>query len=160
MKTQNPDAWQKTLFLVTFDEHGGCYDHVPPPAVPAPPGEAVADAPVDRYGVRVPTVVISPNVHPDSLFRAQSCNGQALDHSSILRAVFDCYIGSDIAINGRDLNAPSFSGAMTPNEVNPGLTTKPTFPDVPALSDEVRKRLASESNHLSQMWERTQKPPS
>jgi len=34
LKNSNPDAWQKTLFLVTFDEHGGCYDHFPPPAQP------------------------------------------------------------------------------------------------------------------------------
>ncbi len=56
------NAWN-TLLLITFDEHGGTYDHVPPPLVPAP----VSGAPpgqlgfgFDRSGLRVPAIAVSP----------------------------------------------------------------------------------------------------
>src|SRR5262249_58493926 len=49
--------WGKTLFVITYDEHGGFYDHVPPPA--AVPGSAI-----DHHGVRVPPLILSPLVHP------------------------------------------------------------------------------------------------
>ena len=47
--------------MVTFDEHGGTYDHVPPPQAPAPPlpEETEMDFRFDRLGVRVPALVIS-----------------------------------------------------------------------------------------------------
>jgi phospholipase C len=56
------NAWN-TLFLVTFDEHGGTYDHVPPPVVPAPgtggsPGQMGFG--FQRSGVRIPAYAISP----------------------------------------------------------------------------------------------------
>jgi phospholipase C len=52
-----------TLFMVNFDEHGGTYDHVPPP--PAPPPDPAAPAGqfgfrFDRSGVRIPAIAISP----------------------------------------------------------------------------------------------------
>ncbi len=56
------NAWN-TLLLVTFDEHGGTYDHVPPPLAP-PPGPAASFRQFgfgfDRSGVRVPAIAISP----------------------------------------------------------------------------------------------------
>ena len=58
--------WPRTLFELTYDEHGGYYDHVPPPAL-APdtipplvqPGEQLYEG-FARYGIRVPAVVVSP----------------------------------------------------------------------------------------------------
>jgi phospholipase C len=56
------NAWN-TVLVVTFDEHGGLYDHVPPPLAP-PPGPAAGPGQFgfafDRSGVRVPTIAISP----------------------------------------------------------------------------------------------------
>ena len=160
LQTQNPTEWQKTLFLVTFDEHGGCYDHFSPPGVPAPPGESVAAAPFDRYGVRVPTMIISPNVAPGTLFRAQSANGQYLDHTSILRTVFDCFLGTDVSITPRDLNAPSFAGAMMQNTNNPGISACPPFPVIPPLSKEQLDRIHAAPNHLVQIRDAASKSPS
>jgi phospholipase C len=58
-------VWRKTLLLITYDEHGGCYDHVAPSAAVPPrppvPGQTFG---FDRYGVRVPTVIVSPYVAP------------------------------------------------------------------------------------------------
>ena len=57
-------AWPKTLLLIVYDEHGGFYDHVPPP-----PGARVSpDFPVSTLGVRVPMFAISPWVTPGSVF--------------------------------------------------------------------------------------------
>ncbi len=56
------NAWN-TLLLVTFDEHGGIYDHVPPPLAPPPDpssGPGQLGFAFDRSGVRVPTIAISP----------------------------------------------------------------------------------------------------
>jgi phospholipase C len=60
--TPGGSNYQNTLFLVTFDEHGGTYDHVPPPRVPPPDPAAPAGQMgfrFDRAGVRIPTVAIS-----------------------------------------------------------------------------------------------------
>jgi phospholipase C len=58
--------FRNTLLLVTFDEHGGIHDHVPPPPAPAPgdtPRQQEGFA-FDRSGVRIPTVVVSAWVDP------------------------------------------------------------------------------------------------
>jgi phospholipase C len=87
------------LFIVTFDEHGGCYDHVPPPsnAVSPSPNLPVRDVPFkfDRYGVRVPAIVISSYVQPGTVFRANedfldgSKGEKPYDHTSILATLRD-----------------------------------------------------------------------
>src|SRR5690606_25750559 len=48
--------WNRSLLLVYYDEHGGFYDHVPPPTVP---DDRAADG-FDRLGFRVPALVVSP----------------------------------------------------------------------------------------------------
>ena len=59
-------AWEDTLYIITYDEHGGFYDHVIPPSVNIPPpgdGEVSIPDPhfkFDRLGVRIPTILISP----------------------------------------------------------------------------------------------------
>lgn len=60
--------WNEMLFIITYDEHGGFFDHVPPPVgVPSPDG-LVGKEPFyfkfDRLGIRVPTFFISPWVEP------------------------------------------------------------------------------------------------
>ncbi len=61
---RNGPGWARTLLLVTYDEHGGCYDHVPPPPA-TPPGGPYGDGfGFDRYGVRVPAVIVSPMSRP------------------------------------------------------------------------------------------------
>ena len=69
----NVEAWKKTMLVIIFDEHGGCYDHVPPPK--AVPPKAVAPGSVvdpnrfgfDRYGVRVPALIASPYIQPGTI---------------------------------------------------------------------------------------------
>jgi phospholipase C len=67
-----PDVWKKTLLIVLFDEHGGYYDHVPPPATVSPDGIAgrmdedfLVPFDFKRLGLRVPAILISPWFKPE-----------------------------------------------------------------------------------------------
>lgn len=84
--------WNETAFIITYDEHGGFFDHVAPPQtnVPNPDGKNSTDDPFDftRLGVRIPTVVVSPWVKQGSVFHGPTddTSGQ-FDHTSILATV-------------------------------------------------------------------------
>ena len=95
--------WTRSALFLTYDEHGGYYDHVPPP--PAcqpdgiPPALSMTDEPgdYDRYGIRVPFVVVS------AFSRRHFVSHTAYDHTSILRFIetrFDLP-----ALTARDANA-------------------------------------------------------
>lgn len=71
--------WNEILLLITYDEHGGFYDHVPTPiGVPSPDGIVGSAAPYSfdftRLGVRVPTLLVSPYIEAGTgIFTAISC---------------------------------------------------------------------------------------
>jgi phospholipase C len=68
-------AWNKTMIVITYDEHGGFYDHVPPPA-------CEDDTPALRsYGPRVPAFVISPWVGKRQVSK------EVYDHTSIIKTI-------------------------------------------------------------------------
>ncbi|MHB8419027.1 MAG: alkaline phosphatase family protein [Myxococcales bacterium] len=79
----NPRRWARTLFVVTYDEHGGFFDHVAPPPIPTP-RPAVAEPghgpPFETLGVRVPALVVSPLVPPGP------CHA-LFDHTSLLKLI-------------------------------------------------------------------------
>jgi hypothetical protein len=84
-----PDVWKKTLLIVVFDEHGGYYDHVPPPATVSPDGIAGRTdqsflVPFDfkRLGLRVPCILISPWFKP-------GVDSTVYSHSTIPGSVID-----------------------------------------------------------------------
>ena len=81
-------AWDNTLLIVTYDEHGGCYDHVPPPNNATPPDKSIGEYGFDftRFGLRVPTVLISPLIPAGTVFRVPD-GSTPLDHTSILKTV-------------------------------------------------------------------------
>lgn len=60
----NPAVWKKSVLLVTYDEHGGFYDHVAPPEACEPDGDRPPDYKFDRLGIRVPLFAISPWTRP------------------------------------------------------------------------------------------------
>ncbi|WP_162625584.1 alkaline phosphatase family protein [Mycolicibacterium llatzerense] len=78
--------WHTSLLIVMFDEHGGFYDHVPPPAAD-PPGDTINPSyntkgfKFDRFGVRVPALVISPWI------RRGVIDHTKYDHTSMLATV-------------------------------------------------------------------------
>lgn len=105
--------WESTLLLITYDEHGGCYDHVPPPSAVSPDGKVDAKSgfAFDSYGVRVPAVVISPWMAPGTVLRA-SDGSPPFDHTSIIRTVRDLF-GLSTPLTKRDETAPSLLPFLT-----------------------------------------------
>jgi phospholipase C len=88
-------SWDSSALFLTYDEHGGYFDHVPPPAAPLPspdpnnPGQDLHPpmpshqpyGTFDRYGFRVPTAVVSP--YAKSHFVSHVVH----DHTSILHFI-------------------------------------------------------------------------
>jgi phospholipase C len=69
---RNSPVWEKTLLLITYDEHGGFYDHVPPPSGPVPSPDGVVSPPPQSFhfnqlGVRIPTVAVSPWIKKNTI---------------------------------------------------------------------------------------------
>jgi phospholipase C len=95
-------AWPSTALVLTFDEHGGYYDHVPPVRLAPPDGIAPQTSPLygDTYsysGFRVPAVVVSPWAKPNYVSHT------VYDHTSILRLVESKW--NLPALSNRDANA-------------------------------------------------------
>ncbi|HJU55480.1 MAG TPA: alkaline phosphatase family protein [Pyrinomonadaceae bacterium] len=108
--------WESTLFIITFDEHGGCYDHVPPGGATPPDDKIIApDQPggsgflFNRYGVRVPAVLVSPLIEQGTV-----CN-TVFDHTSIIKTVSNRWLDGQNLTN-RDLNATDVSEVLTLSE--------------------------------------------
>jgi phospholipase C len=74
-------AWSSTVLIITFDEWGGFFDHVPPPPAPIPPGERDVGNLDGLRGFRVPTLLISP------FARRRQISSAVYDHASILRLI-------------------------------------------------------------------------
>ncbi len=109
-------AWRQTLLIITYDEHGGCFDHVPPPAATPPGGPYPDGFGFDRFGVRVPAVIVSPYVRPGSVLRAHGA--MPFDHTTIiatLRALFD--LGR---LTARDAAAPHLLDLLGDDPANDG----------------------------------------
>ena len=90
----NPNLWPNTAILVVYDEHGGTFDHVPPPSctpdgfVAQPSATGTPDAfYFDRLGVRVPAILISPWVQRGSVIN------DVFEHASIPGTVTEYLIG-------------------------------------------------------------------
>jgi phospholipase C len=103
--------WAQSLLVVTFDEHGGYFDHADPPAAVNPdginspaPGDTASFAPsfaFDRLGLRVPTILVSPY-----LAKGAVCS-KPLQHSSVLSTVRKLF-GIGAALTKRDAAAATF----------------------------------------------------
>ena len=119
-------CWKNTLLIITYDEHGGCYDHVQPPAA-TPPDGCVSQPDqfgFDAYGVRVPAVIVSPWIPSGSKVRNPQDGdgtGTPFDHTSIIRTVRDLFLGGGGRLTARDGVAPSLVGALSlPDATNLG----------------------------------------
>ncbi|WP_199902663.1 alkaline phosphatase family protein [Azospirillum sp. B4] len=107
-------CWNETLLVITYDEHGGCYDHVPPPYGATPPDDTVGEFDhfdFRRFGVRVPAVLISPLIEPGTVFRADH---GTIDHTSVLKTIEERW--TIPPLTRRDAAAPSLADVLTRDE--------------------------------------------
>jgi phospholipase C len=117
-------SWPKTVLIWCYDEHGGYYDHVPPPPAVAPddvqPKLGPGDAPggYDRYGFRVPGVVVSPWA------RKRYVSSVVHDHTSVLRLIEAKF--NLPALTARDAHADDLLDCLD-------LSGTPPFRTPPAL---------------------------
>jgi phospholipase C len=86
----NPDLWKSTALLVVYDEHGGIYDHVPPPSCTPDAFHASSQYTLtgtqfnfDRLGVRVPAILVSPWVAKGTVIPGPTGGGRTFEHASI-----------------------------------------------------------------------------
>jgi phospholipase C len=125
---KNADLWRKTLFVVLYDEHGGFYDHVEPTAA-TPPDDHKQEFAFNKYGVRVPALLISPWIDPQVI-------SDEFDHTSLLRYVSDKWnLG---ALGARTATARSFAKYLTvrdtPRMDPPGPLSVPELVNNPQTS--------------------------
>ncbi len=105
--------WAETMLIVTFDEHGGFFDHVPPPPAVAPGGDARYANPAnhfdfDRLGVRVPAVVVSAHTQKGTVLGKSPL--ETYDHTSILATVEKRF--GLAALTRRDAEARTLEGVL------------------------------------------------
>jgi phospholipase C len=108
MLAAHPKVWEKTLFIVTYDEHGSFYDHVVPPGPDAtyngkPMSQTFDEDPnFRRLGVRVPGIIIGPHARKGYVSRVP------YEHCSILRTATDRWDLQEGYLNERVANSESF----------------------------------------------------
>ncbi len=109
----NADTWQSTLLVIVYDEHGGLYDQIPPPAAVNPDGinSLAPFFAFDRLGVRVPAVLVSPYIEAGTIIR-----DTVFDHASLAATARKVFLGAgwqDTYLTQRDRLANTFEGVLT-----------------------------------------------
>jgi phospholipase C len=147
---RNSPVWPRCALLLTWDEHGGFFDHRVPPAA-VPPGDANTNGAraakprnfaFDRLGVRVPALLISPwaprGQMGSQLFprAAGATEDMAFDHASIVRSVREIF-GIDKPLTQRDATSPAWTAALldtcrTGGNDGPQTLGAPLTPEVAA----------------------------
>jgi phospholipase C len=113
----NPAIWESTVLLIVYDEHGGIYDHVAPPAC-TPDGYCAKASDTntgenfnfDRLGVRVPAVLVSPYIPKGTVVPGteDKANGRIFEHASIPATVTDFFLRGDAQRTVREKTAKTF----------------------------------------------------
>ncbi|HEU4686558.1 MAG TPA: alkaline phosphatase family protein [Nitrospira sp.] len=127
--SQSPH-WEESALIVTYDEHGGFYDHVGPPvAVGTGDDTRYSKNHFDfsRYGVRVPTVIASPLIrkHTDGGKDYGLVDGTLYDHTSILKTA-EVVFGLP-SLTERDSAANDFTHLFSPHTLTPLIQAMPRF---------------------------------
>ena len=106
---QNASVWESTALLIVYDEHGGIYDHVPPPACTQDLFTASAndtgtgsEFKFDRLGVRVPAILVSPWIPKGTVV------DRTFDHASIPATVTKFFLGEYSPRSPRETSADVF----------------------------------------------------
>ena len=137
---RNSPQWEQTLLVILADEHGGIYDHVPPPETVNPDSQESQDPPFDfkRLGLRVPAILVSPYIEKGTID-----NTQDYDHTSLLATVEKRF--NLRPLTRRDAGANTFEGVLSlsaPRADAPLTVPRPQDAIAQADYSESSKRLA------------------
>ncbi len=135
--SSNPESWAKTLLLIVFDEHGGTYDHVKPESAIAPWGDNTNpilpkgrqyNFNFDRFGARVPAILVSPLIEEKTVFRSET--SVPFDHTSMIATILDWMDipRSEWDLQDRVANAPTFDKVVTRTEPRTDNLFEPQAP--------------------------------
>ncbi len=158
-------GWKKTLLVWLYDEHGGYYDHIPPPSAVAPddipPDLAAGDLPggYNRYGFRVPAVIVSPYAkrgYVSSVVRDHTAILKLVERKWTLASLTRRDAAADDLLDCLDLeNPPAF--LEPPKLPAPALAAKSPLactPGDPGVLPESRTRRSSVAGPLADTWGR------
>jgi phospholipase C len=136
----NPDIWEHTLMIVYYDEHGGFYDHVPPPNFVNknvnPP--ASADGTSNNFrtlGARVPALLISPWVQPGSVAKS------LFDHTSVLQLLAERFTPGQPYSAAVDTRRKQAGGIKSVSEALSNTPSNKAAPPPPSAPIYVRSAL-------------------
>src|SRR5277367_755324 len=118
----NPNLWNTTALLVVYDEHGGLYDHVVPPACtpdgyvakPSDTGTSQSFA-FDRLGIRVPAILVSPWIARGTVVPGPEdpANGRVFEHASIPNTVTNFFLQGDAQRTVREQKSQTYLDLLT-----------------------------------------------
>ena len=119
---RNSPLWESSCLLITYDEHGGFFDHVVPPKAIPPGDKCIHDSynrhsfKFDQLGVRVPAVIVSP------LIQKNTIDHTVYDHTSLLKTLEEWL---DLpSFTERDKNANSFDHLFSLDEARTDTPVK------------------------------------
>jgi phospholipase C len=129
-------TWSRTLLVVTYDEHGGFFDHVPPPGTPTAadpsPQPKVHPDGADHLGVRVPALIVSPWIDAGTVI------GTPFDHTSIIKTILQRFAPSEhasgAAFGPRTEQANSIFDVLR-DSPRPDTLTPPVPPEIECRHD-------------------------
>jgi phospholipase C len=160
----NPKVRNSTLFVIVYDEHGGLYDHVPPPTTVNPDGKVWAGDPVTtldppfdftRLGVRVPVVLISPYIQAGTIDHRQ------YDHTSIIATALKLLLpnvaNSNLTL--RDKIAKTFEDNLTlqqprTDNIDLGAGAKSQPPTAAQLAQPINDHLKAQVQQAAMLEQR------
>lgn len=108
-------VWESLAFIITYDEHGGFYDHVAPPqtGVPSPDGIPASNGfQFDRLGIRIPTVLVSPWVAKQSVIHKPTSGGPHFDATAMI-ATSNKIFGIEGHLHARDAWVGTFENVFS-----------------------------------------------
>ncbi|ETO24632.1 Phosphoesterase family protein, partial [Reticulomyxa filosa] len=131
---QSP-IWEDSLLLIFYDEHGGFFDHVPPPLAVSPDGRVATDVSppfnFTRYGIRIPAVLVSPYISKGTLAnRADPSSLSQYSHSSLPHTMREQFAPDYPPFNDREDIALTFENLLDLDYPRQDCPTK--LPDVPS----------------------------
>ncbi|MEO8698492.1 MAG: alkaline phosphatase family protein [Kofleriaceae bacterium] len=119
----NQDVFDRTIFVITYDEHGGFFDRAAPPTTVNPDGKKWKDTfNFDLLGVRVPAVIVSPWI------KKHTVDHTLYDHTSIIATVRDLFAPGLPHLTQRDKQAKGFSHLLRLAAPRRGADLPPTYP--------------------------------